>query len=74
MEKNSQTIRTLMNKDYETLIRYGNDHLDSPTGLILLDMLMQEKGRKEINILADTTSYEFTSKREGVTSYIVGIY
>lgn len=70
----TETISLIVNKNYARILELGNDHLDSPSSMVLLDIIMAKKGRNEFNLIYNTNSSEMSGDKTGVTSYIFGYY
>lgn len=61
-KKDETTLKLLNNFDYQEIIRLGNDYLDSPPSILILLMLMQERGTTSSEILEHTNSGQITGK------------
>ena len=72
--RDRQTLGYILNKDYQNILRLGNDHLDAPTTIILLDKIMEKVGHGEFTVLKMSNSYEITGNPNQITSYIIGVY
>ena len=74
VEMDKETILAIKSHDYGKLISFGNEHLDSPTSIILLDKLMGNLGADKFNVLINSNSFEITGKSNQATSYLFAEY
>ena len=74
VEMDKETISVIETHNYEKLLSFGNEHLDSPTSIILLDKIMRSVGADKFNILINSNSFEITGKSNQATSYLFGVY
>jgi MEMO1 family protein len=73
--RNAESIRTLRTQDVAGLLRYGNEHMDSPASIAILVAAMRTAGANRFVLGADTDSSAITGiAAPPVTSYIVGYY
>jgi AmmeMemoRadiSam system protein B len=68
------TLKAIAEGDYTKLNEFNSDNLDSSSSMILIDMLMKEKGSGNLQVLENSNSYALTNYNKDVTSYIVGVY
>jgi MEMO1 family protein len=74
LQKDKETVEAIKSRDHQKLLMMGNDHLDSPTSIVLLDLLMQKTSASGINVLVVSNSYDLTGRVDQVTSYVVAVY
>jgi len=55
-QKDQETIKAMKERDFDKLLSFGNDHLDSPASLVTLFFTMERQGITEFEILAHTNS------------------
>ena len=72
--KDLETLSAINSRDHAKLLSYGNDHLDSPTSIVLLDLIMQNLGKGKLDVLVHSNSFILTGRRDQVTSYLIGVY
>lgn len=75
MQKNTETIQTIETFDYDTLLKYKDDHLDSPVATSLFLQIMQYKNSVSWTLLF--TSHGALLEDDPLlqgTSYVVGIF
>lgn len=72
---NGESIAALRSLDGATVLRWGNEHLDSPESILLAMEVARHLGATRFELLASTDASAFGAPAgEPVTSYVVGVY
>jgi AmmeMemoRadiSam system protein B len=72
-QHDEETLTLLHTLDWQPLLRWGNEHLDSPPAVALLLTTMQKLGATRFELRANSSSGEIAGDPASpVTSYIVG--
>lgn len=69
-KKNAESLSVMQDRSYQTLLSYGNGHVDSPESIELFLRIMDAIGADNLNVLYDTDSGRLTGNMTApVTSY-----
>ena len=73
-QRDGETLGVLRARDWAPLLRWGNEHLDSPASVAVLMESMSRLGASRFELRANSDSSDAGGSPSGVTSYIVGYY
>ena len=73
-QRDGETLSVLRGRDWSPLLRWGNDHLDSPASVAVLMESMSRVGAGRFEFRANSDSSAAGGSPSGVTSYVVGYY
>jgi AmmeMemoRadiSam system protein B len=73
-QRDSETLALLRASDWAPLLRWGNEHLDSPASVAVLKETMGRLGATRFELRANSNSGEVSGGASPVTSYIVGYF
>jgi AmmeMemoRadiSam system protein B len=72
---NGQSLAALRSLDDAAVLRWGNEHLDSPAAIVLAMTVARAVGATHFELMADTDASAFGAPAsQPVTSYVVGYY
>jgi hypothetical protein len=73
--KDAETLQIIEERDYESLLGFGNNHLDAPAAMTVFLEVMDSLGARGFERLEHTNSGELSGDRNAsVTSYLVGVF
>jgi len=72
--RDRKTISLIKNKDHGKILELNNEYLDSPTSLVLQEKIIEKSESAELRLLKNVNSYDLTGRKDGVTSYMFGVY
>ena len=74
-QRDSETLALLRTSDWAPLLRWGNEHLDSPASVAVLMETMGRLGATRFELRGNSNSGEVSGDLTSpVTSYVVGYF
>lgn len=75
LQKNAESVEAIRNFDYQTILDYGDDHLDSPVALSQFLLIMEQMQTKKWELWENSHAALINNTPHiAGTSYVIGVF